>query len=485
MEPEYGSGVSSKYSKPITEATSIRLECSPSASSSDSSIIDLFQVTASSSSPGDSAKVVKEHNEDAQFAQKNNKYALPLIDYDNLALKDHGDISRNGSSKLEGNDEGSVGGTSPSIASDMRYESFQFHSMMLSPPLQVMGRSDYNPDRIPNSVFHASKESNQTEWSIDSNESLFSIHEGNNSFSRDHLVWKSGELFKSGELIVYNPSPSPSQDPGPPVPVVEEINRMGVNVGNDSATTTAASQTVTVTTEEDLIAPLPHLQAQQVSTNISSISHQSDGSGNSTQSFAFPIEKTMDEECTVCVVAAERRSGHGNVAVRFATAHGRAVMVSGQVDTVLSLAACSAAVYGQAVILIGRIAIILSVAGRSATIGTVVEFNSVVVLPPFVDFHVVIVVVLALLVVLVHNLVLFFKGFWVSCELDSDKSVLLQFKDSVSDPSGILSSWNSSISKYCSWFGVSCASNSSVVAQVEFEKVCNLEKLDTIRLQEP
>ncbi|KAK6921904.1 hypothetical protein RJ641_012411 [Dillenia turbinata] len=307
MEPEYGRGSSGEYSQPITEATSIRLESSPSvsSSSSDSSIIDLFRVTAPSSAPGDNAKVVKEHNDDAQLPQKNVRDASqPLVDYDNFALEDHADISRNSSSKLEENDEGSVDGTSPSIASDMRDESFQFNSLMQSPPLQVMGRSEYDPDRIPSSVFDASKESNQAEWSVASNESLFSIHVGNNSFSRDHVFWKSGELFQSGDFIMYDPSPIPSKSSGPPVPVVEEINRMGVNVGYNSATT-VPSQTVTVAKEEDSTPPLPHPQAPPVSTNISSLSHQSDGSGNSIQSFAFPIliereiSKSVKEESEV------------------------------------------------------------------------------------------------------------------------------------------------------------------------------------------
>ncbi|KAI4352463.1 hypothetical protein L6164_006713 [Bauhinia variegata] len=47
---------------------------------------------------------------------------------------------------------------------------------------------------------------------------------------------------------------------------------------------------------------------------------------------------------------------------------------------------------------------------------------------------------------------------------DSDKSVLIQFKGSVSDPSGLLSNWNSADSDYCSWSGVFCDSSSRVVA---------------------
>ncbi|KAK0584226.1 hypothetical protein LWI29_009543 [Acer saccharum] len=46
-----------------------------------------------------------------------------------------------------------------------------------------------------------------------------------------------------------------------------------------------------------------------------------------------------------------------------------------------------------------------------------------------------------------------------------DKSVLIQFKDSVSDPSGLLSNWNKKASSnHCSWSGVFCDSNSRVVS---------------------
>lgn len=47
---------------------------------------------------------------------------------------------------------------------------------------------------------------------------------------------------------------------------------------------------------------------------------------------------------------------------------------------------------------------------------------------------------------------------------DSDQSVLLQFKNAVSDPSGLLSSWSLNASGYCFWFGVSCDFNSRVVS---------------------
>ncbi|KAG8366447.1 hypothetical protein BUALT_Bualt17G0080700 [Buddleja alternifolia] len=94
---------------------------------------------------------------------------------------------------------------STSQFSDITYDSLVTHpSPILSPHVQVMERAEptvFDPNRIPTSIF--SRPSTPTEWSVASNESLFSIHIGNNSFSRDHIARinnKSGELLKSGEL---------------------------------------------------------------------------------------------------------------------------------------------------------------------------------------------------------------------------------------------------------------------------------------------
>ncbi|KAL1828859.1 hypothetical protein ACET3Z_007271 [Daucus carota] len=47
--------------------------------------------------------------------------------------------------------------------------------------------------------------------------------------------------------------------------------------------------------------------------------------------------------------------------------------------------------------------------------------------------------------------------------LGQDKMVLLEFKNSISDPSGILSSWKTDALNFCSWDGVTCNSDSRVV----------------------
>ncbi|GMH01942.1 hypothetical protein Nepgr_003781 [Nepenthes gracilis] len=62
----------------------------------------------------------------------------------------------------------------------------------------------------------------------------------------------------------------------------------------------------------------------------------------------------------------------------------------------------------------------------------------------------------------------FFTVFCLHCIFsfasESDKLALIEFKNSVSDLSGVLSSWNFSDYDHCSWFGVLCGSNSRVLA---------------------
>jgi len=66
---------------------------------------------------------------------------------------------------------------------------------------------EYDPERIPPSVFARSDTLTPAEWSFVSNESLFSLHGGHTSMSREHdmllnneRVRRLTELSKSGEL---------------------------------------------------------------------------------------------------------------------------------------------------------------------------------------------------------------------------------------------------------------------------------------------
>ncbi|MCD7473396.1 hypothetical protein HAX54_015231 [Datura stramonium] len=69
-----------------------------------------------------------------------------------------------------------------------------------SPPMQVMEHSTNKSYRIPSSVFARDESANPAEWSITSHESLFSIHMGTMSFTKDASFWQSGELGTPGDF---------------------------------------------------------------------------------------------------------------------------------------------------------------------------------------------------------------------------------------------------------------------------------------------
>ncbi|GAB2270121.1 hypothetical protein Dimus_005029 [Dionaea muscipula] len=91
-------------------------------------------------------------------------------------------------------------------------------STLQSPPVQVMERPFHDSAyRIPSYVFARNKSG--MEWSVASNESLFSINTGNTSFTREQYGWllksgelnyaefgKPGDLPKSGGLLLPSPS---------------------------------------------------------------------------------------------------------------------------------------------------------------------------------------------------------------------------------------------------------------------------------------
>lgn len=105
-------------------------------------------------------------------------------------------VSENSTPKLESPDNEVPEFTDPPPILDSSSDS---EATTVSPPTQVMEReSKY---RIPSSVFARTKSNAPVDWSVASNESLFSIQMGNMSFIKEDFFWKSGELgMKSGEL---------------------------------------------------------------------------------------------------------------------------------------------------------------------------------------------------------------------------------------------------------------------------------------------
>ena len=145
---------------------------------------------------------------------------------------------------------------------------------MQSPSVQAMSRApDVCPDpkRIPSSIFARSKSTSPTDWSVTSNESLFSINVGNASFSKDHffLYGKSGELSNPNDpLAPLPPLPRPSTSSSP---MRSETAKMTVQV---SAKLKPAAR------EGDQDG------GDGNTDYIHSLSHRSDASATS---FAFPM----------------------------------------------------------------------------------------------------------------------------------------------------------------------------------------------------
>jgi hypothetical protein len=139
-----------------------------------------------------------------------------------------------------------------------------------SPPVQAMSRApDECPDpkRIPSSVFRRSKSKSPTDWSVTSNESLFSINVGNASFSKDHffLYGKSGELG--------NPN-----DPLAPLPPLPRLSPSSSPMKSEVATVQADAK----------VKPATRVggDGDDNTDYNNSLSHRSDAS---TTSFAFPM----------------------------------------------------------------------------------------------------------------------------------------------------------------------------------------------------
>ncbi|XP_047087451.1 uncharacterized protein LOC124699146 [Lolium rigidum] len=128
-----------------------------------------------------------------------------------------------------------------------------------------------DPKRIPSSVFERSKSGTPTDWSVTSNESLFSISVGNTSFSKDHkfLYGKSGEMG----------NPNDPLPPLPPLPKQSPVSSSSLIQREVLPTTTGEASSIVKQN-----APTEKGGADTDCINTSS--HRSDGS---TTSFAFPI----------------------------------------------------------------------------------------------------------------------------------------------------------------------------------------------------
>ncbi|KAF1002560.1 hypothetical protein AG4045_001715 [Apium graveolens] len=189
-----------------------------------------------------------------------------------------------------------------------------YSSATLPPPPQVMGRPPeypgFDPNRIPASVFATNnKPASGMEWSVASNESLFSIQMGNMSFTRDHFNWmKSGELKSPDSEFANIPPGLPPITETPSnhsygLPVVNEVE-----LDNERKSTSSwgrqSIETEANKTNKETSTTADRIRLSDRSSNASDghgmhpalepptparVSQQSDGSRMSTSSFAFPV----------------------------------------------------------------------------------------------------------------------------------------------------------------------------------------------------
>lgn len=157
----------------------------------------------------------------------------------------------------------------------------------------------YDPNRIPVNIF-AGKPASPIEWSVASNESLFSIQMGNNSFSRDHVfvLYKSGELPKLDDQVKQNNYKNDEaimgakvdeRVPGsqPSLPTVIEGDVIGQNFSEEEKENEPkVGEDRSVKTDEQ------NHKEGKVSTPLTQETRataRSDESMNSVKSFAFPV----------------------------------------------------------------------------------------------------------------------------------------------------------------------------------------------------
>ncbi|KAF8655117.1 hypothetical protein HU200_061251 [Digitaria exilis] len=211
-------------------------------------------------------------------------------------------------------------GQNPAITDIRQQSSSSANDPKQSPSVQAMSRAtDECPDpkRIPSSVFARSKSTTPTDWSVTSNESLFSINVGNASFSKDHffLYGKSGDMGNPNDpLAPLPPLPRPSTSSSP----------MKSDVAKITVQTSAKLKPVTRDGEDN--TDYNH-----------SLSHRSDGS---TTSFAFPIlagdarssESLKDEPAGLARQSTSQLSEQAEPAVEHETLKVEAVAVAQEAE---------------------------------------------------------------------------------------------------------------------------------------------------------
>ncbi|XP_048603620.1 uncharacterized protein BNAC02G22810D [Brassica napus] len=168
-----------------------------------------------------------------------------------------------------------------------------------SPPTQIMERCTNNatstpPYRIPPHVFEITTSTAPAEWSTLSNESLFSIHMGDNTFTEEIDYFKSGELTfpqPTSPKTPTLPSPPQSKNQGGASGVVEEVKTL-VDIGKKADKAYHASKDQEQKAASSIRDVLMANKDNNNKTNKLDHSVSRRSEDFSVKSFAFPVYAT-------------------------------------------------------------------------------------------------------------------------------------------------------------------------------------------------
>ncbi|KAK4765988.1 hypothetical protein SAY87_007630 [Trapa incisa] len=289
----------------------------------------------------------------------------------------------------------------------------------------------YDPNRIPSSIFN-SRTTNPMDWSTTSNESLFSIHMGNNSFSRDHavLLYKSGELMKLDEVFSVPTALPPLSEAS------TESDKASLSSISRMDIAEAEPETPTIQSHNPPLFELPSAAAPASSGERRALSAM-----NTTKS-APPAEPAK--------VVIEEDNKPAARTQPMTPAHNEGARISMSLSTRSRGSAASTGSFAFPVLGVG------DMKNSSKNVETPKEQSSLKLQesepqPPAPETR-----------QKPSKVGVAKCRFYAVLADDSDQTVLMELKNSLSDPSGLLSGWNSSASHCSRWLGVSCDSNNRV-----------------------
>ncbi|KAK9996253.1 hypothetical protein SO802_020939 [Lithocarpus litseifolius] len=296
MEPENGSSTNSDLgmhpgtaigeadlSTPTKQLEPLlSLSLSMSSSSSELSTEDPFEISAKATSKSPAGTVGPPSlSKDTQLSSNHSNKDIPASSMPNHEQSSHG---------LAGQPTAQVVSGCSTELGITNKSSTQFL------PVQVMERPGdpaSSQNRIPSYVFARTKSTVPMEWSTTSNESLFSIHTGNMSFTKEQFNWlvKSGELVMAGPLMDISNNHSPtnkSTENSPKKATLDEVS---------GVTETKAAKTMReIITENEAHSSKDIQSLVEDASHSPRLSHRSD---QGTKSFAFPIlSGDVDKGCS-------------------------------------------------------------------------------------------------------------------------------------------------------------------------------------------